>query len=118
MVAMSENRESVVKRLKRIEGQVGGLVRMLEDGRYCIDILHQIQATKAALTKAETELLRAHAGECVDEALRRGTVQEKRKKLHTGYPKLAVNCRNAEESLWSKPLGALTSKASSTFFVR
>ena len=54
MAEMSDNRHSIVKRLKRIEGQVKGLVRMLEDDRYCIDILHQIQATKAALTKAET----------------------------------------------------------------
>ncbi len=81
MPEMSENRISIVKRLNRIEGQVKGLVRMLEDDRYCIDILHQIQATKAALTKAETELLRDHARECVDAALRQGTVQEKRKKI-------------------------------------
>ena len=81
MAEMSENRQSIVKRLNRIEGQVKGVVRMLEEDRYCIDILHQIQAIKAALTKAETELLRAHAGECVDEALRQGTVQEKRKKI-------------------------------------
>ncbi|MCZ6640747.1 MAG: metal-sensitive transcriptional regulator [Gammaproteobacteria bacterium] len=81
MAEMSENRQSIVKRLNRIEGQVKGVVRMLEEDRYCIDILHQIQAIKAALTKAETELLRAHAGECVDDALRQGTVQEKRKKI-------------------------------------
>ena len=81
MTEMSENRQSIVKRLNRIEGQVKGVVRMLEEDRYCIDILHQIQAIKAALTKAETELLRVHAGECVDEALRQGTVQEKRRKI-------------------------------------
>ncbi len=81
MPEMSENRLLIVKRLNRIVGQVKGLVRMLEDDRYCIDILHQIQATKAALTKAETELLRDHAGKCVDAALRQGTVQEKRKKI-------------------------------------
>ncbi len=81
MAEMSQNRQSIVKRLNRIEGQVKGVVRMLEEDRYCIDILHQIQAIKAALTKAETELLRAHAGECVDDALRQGTVQEKRRKI-------------------------------------
>ncbi len=81
MPGMSENRQPIIKRLNRIEGQVKGIVRMLEEDRYCIDILHQIQAIKAALTKAETELLRAHAGECVDAALRQGTVQEKRKKI-------------------------------------
>ncbi len=78
---MADTSEPIIKRLKRIEGQVKGIVRMLEEDRYCIDILHQIQATKAALTKAETELLRAHAGECVDAALRQGTIKEKRKKI-------------------------------------
>ena len=80
--AMAKNsQESIIRRLKRIEGQAKGLIRMLEEDRYCIDILHQIQATKAALTKVETELLRSHARECVDEALRRGTVREKREKI-------------------------------------
>ncbi len=81
MTSKNTNRNLIVRRLKKIEGQVKGLVRMLDDDRYCIDILHQIQATKAALTKAETELLRAHAGECVDAALRQGTMQQKRKKI-------------------------------------
>ena len=48
---------------------------MLEEDRYCIDILHQVQATKAALTKVETELLRDHAEMCVDDALKRGTLK-------------------------------------------
>lgn len=81
MTQKSADRESVVRRLKKIEGQVKGLIRMIDDDRYCIDILHQIQATKAALTKTETELLRAHAGKCVDAALRQGTMQQKRKKI-------------------------------------
>ena len=54
---------------------------MLEEDRYCIDILHQIQAVKAALKKAETELLRAHASECVDAALKSGTIRERRDKI-------------------------------------
>ncbi len=81
MAEKSTNRDLIVRRLKKIEGQAKGLVRMLEDDRYCMDILHQIQATKAALTKAETELLRAHARDCVDAALRQGTMQQKRKKI-------------------------------------
>jgi CsoR family transcriptional regulator, copper-sensing transcriptional repressor len=75
------NREAVIKRLKRIEGQAKGIVRMLEDDRYCIDILHQIQAVKTALTKAETELLRSHAAVCVDDALAKGSQREKRDKI-------------------------------------
>ncbi|HZD51826.1 MAG TPA: metal-sensitive transcriptional regulator [Woeseiaceae bacterium] len=74
-------RSTIGHRLNRIEGQVRGLARMLEEDRYCIDILHQIQAVKSALTKVETELLRAHARECVDEALKTGTIRERREKI-------------------------------------
>lgn len=74
-------RDAIRRRLNRIEGQVRGLVRMLDADRYCIDILHQIQATKAALTKAETELLRIHAQECVDEALAEGSLEDQRTKI-------------------------------------
>lgn len=81
MTKKKEPRQAIAQRFRRIEGQVRGLGRMLEEGRYCIDILHQIQAVKAALTKAETELLRAHARECVDDALKSGTVRERREKI-------------------------------------
>lgn len=81
MADITPPRQAISRRLKRIEGQVKGLVRMLESERYCIDILQQIQATKAALKKAETELLRVHARECVDAALRDGTVDEQREKI-------------------------------------
>ena len=81
MTELSENRQAISRRLGRIEGQVKGLNRMLEEYRYCIDILHQVQATKAALTKVETELLRDHAGMCVDDALKKGTLKEKRAKI-------------------------------------
>ncbi len=76
-----DSRQAIVRRLNRIEGQVKGLSRILETDRYCIDILHQIQATKAALTKVETELLRAHAREFVDEALEQGSLDEQREKI-------------------------------------
>lgn len=76
-----QQRAALLRRLKRIEGQVKGLSRMLEEDRYCIDILHQIQAAKAALTKAETELLRSHARACVDQALAEGSLEEQRDKI-------------------------------------
>lgn len=75
------SRSAVITRLRRIEGQIKGIVRMLEQDRYCIDILHQIQAVKAALTKAETALLRSHARDCVDEALQRGSLEDRRDKI-------------------------------------
>lgn len=81
MTGTEQPRQAIARRLNRIEGQVRGLGRMLDEDRYCIDILQQIQAVKAALKKAETELLRVHARECVDEALRSGTIRERRDKI-------------------------------------
>lgn len=63
---------SVVNRLKRIEGQVRGIQKMVEDDRYCIDILTQIQAVKAAIGKVESEVLRNHANHCVRDAIASG----------------------------------------------
>lgn len=73
--------EKVVARLKRIEGQVRGLVRMLEEERYCIDVLHQMQAVKSALARAESELLKEHAAHCVDEAIASGNMTAQREKV-------------------------------------
>ncbi|AXE64979.1 MAG: transcriptional regulator [Hyphomonas sp.] len=73
--------KSVVTRLKRIEGQVRGVSGMVEDGRYCIDILTQLQAIKAALGKVEDELLKNHAAHCVEEAIRDGDVESQRQKF-------------------------------------
>lgn len=81
MSGTEQPRQAIARRLSRIEGQVRGLGRMLDEDRYCIDILQQIQAVKAALKKAETELLRAHARECVDDALKSGTIRERRDKI-------------------------------------
>ena len=81
MTEHTKNREAIVKRLNKIEGQVRGINRMLEEDRYCIDILHQVQATKAALTKVETALLKDHASACVEEALQKGTLKEQREKI-------------------------------------
>ncbi|ABI78027.1 conserved hypothetical protein [Hyphomonas neptunium ATCC 15444] len=73
--------KSVVTRLKRIEGQVRGVSGMVEDGRYCIDILTQVQAIKAALGKVEDELLKNHAAHCVEEAIREGDAESQRQKF-------------------------------------
>jgi len=73
--------KSVVTRLKRIEGQVRGVSVMVEEGRYCIDILTQVQAIKAALAKVEDELLKNHAAHCVEEAIRDGDAESQRQKF-------------------------------------
>ena len=62
-------RGSVSKRLARIEGQVRGLSKMIEDDRYCIDVLTQVKAVQAALKKVEGELLSDHADHCLAEAI-------------------------------------------------
>lgn len=61
----TENREAVLKRLRRIEGQVRGVERMVEENRYCIDVVTQVTAIQAALDKVALELLSEHAAHCV-----------------------------------------------------
>ena len=60
-----EIKPKVINRLNRIEGQVRGIVRMVEDDRYCVDVLTQIQAVRAALTRVESEVLKDHLDHCV-----------------------------------------------------
>ena len=72
---------SVTKWLKRIEGQVRGLVRMVEDDRYCIDIVTQLSAVRAALRRAEEEILADHVGHCVEHAIASGNKTEQRRKI-------------------------------------
>lgn len=62
---MPATKEQLDKRLRRIEGQVGGVRRMVEDDRYCIDVLTQISAIQAALDKVALGLLDGHAHHCV-----------------------------------------------------
>ena len=61
----AEIKPKVINRLNRIEGQVRGIVRMVEDDRYCVDVLTQLQAVRAALTRVESEVLRDHLDHCV-----------------------------------------------------
>jgi DNA-binding FrmR family transcriptional regulator len=77
----SESNKRVISRLRRIEGQVRGVAGMVDEGRYCIDILTQVQAIKAALRKVEDELLKNHAAHCVEEAIRDGDAKAQREKF-------------------------------------
>jgi DNA-binding FrmR family transcriptional regulator len=74
-------KESAIARLARIEGQVRGLARMVEEDRYCIDIVTQISAVRAALRRAEEEILRDHIAHCVDDAITSGSRAEQRRKI-------------------------------------
>ena len=69
---MGKSRQDTLNRLKRIEGQVRGIAQMVSDDRYCIDVLHQVQAVKAALAKVESAILKDHAACCVNEAIGSG----------------------------------------------
>jgi DNA-binding FrmR family transcriptional regulator len=69
-------------RLKRIEGQVRGIARMVEDDRYCIDVLTQIRAVRAALQRVEDIVLKDHLATCVEHAIDSGDPHEQRAKIH------------------------------------
>jgi len=72
---------SCVKRLNRIEGQVRGLTRMIEEDRYCIDIVTQISAVRAALARVEEEVLREHIQHCVRHAMTSGNKADQEQKI-------------------------------------
>jgi CsoR family transcriptional regulator, copper-sensing transcriptional repressor len=72
---------SALRRLNRIAGQVRGLGRMVEDDRYCIDIVTQISAVRAALRRAEEEILRDHVAHCVEGAIASGNPGQQRRKI-------------------------------------
>lgn len=71
----------IVNRLKRIEGQVRGVSKMVEEDRYCIDILNQLQAVKAALARTESAILKNHTAHCVAEAIASGDDAAQREKF-------------------------------------
>ena len=75
------SKASCLKRLSRIEGQVRGLARMVEGDRYCIDIVTQISAVRAALRRVEEEILRDHIAHCVEHAIVSGDSAEQRRKI-------------------------------------
>ena len=77
----TSSKPSTLKRLSRIEGQVRGLARMVEEDRYCIDIVTQIAAVRAALRRAEEEILRDHVAHCVEHAITAGDKTDQRRKI-------------------------------------
>ena len=78
---MDIDQQATVKRLNRIAGQVQGIGRMIEDDRYCMDILQQMQAIKAALARVEDAILKGHAATCVQAAIDSGDADEQREKF-------------------------------------
>ena len=76
-----EIKTSCQKRLGRIEGQVRGLSKMVDDERYCIDIVTQISAVRAALRRVEEEILKDHVSHCVEHAIASGDKSDQRNKI-------------------------------------
>jgi DNA-binding FrmR family transcriptional regulator len=74
-------KEKLVARLHRIAGQVEGVARMVEDDRYCVDVLLQIASAQAALGQAGALVLRSHVDTCVNEAMTHGTPAQRKKKI-------------------------------------
>jgi DNA-binding FrmR family transcriptional regulator len=72
---------SCQKRLSRIEGQVRGLSKMVDEDRYCIDVVTQISAVRAALRRVEEEILRDHVAHCVEHAITSGDKGDQRRKI-------------------------------------
>jgi DNA-binding FrmR family transcriptional regulator len=75
-----EHKPKLLSRLSRIEGRVRGGARMIEEGRYCIDVLNQLHAVRAALVRVESQMLTDHLGHCIEAALVGGDAKEQRKK--------------------------------------
>lgn len=75
---MMADRDTVLRLLKTARGQVDGIVKMVEENRYCIDISHQIMATAAILNRANQEILTAHLKHCVNTAQ---SPEEREKKI-------------------------------------
>ena len=80
-MAQATTHEDQLARLKKVEGQIRGIQRMIEDERYCIDILNQLQAVEAAIKRVEANILRKHLEGCVASAFRTGSEREQDGKL-------------------------------------
>ena len=76
-----QDKPKLLNRLNRIEGQVRGIARMVDEDRYCMDVLTQIQAVRAALAKVEGEMLKEHVSHCIEGAIVAGDQADQRQKV-------------------------------------
>jgi len=77
---VGDDKQKLRNRLRRVEGQVRGVARMLEEDRYCIDVLTQLRAVRAALARVEREILKNHLDHCIEAAIAGGDRSEQRRK--------------------------------------
>ena len=88
MPGYAKDKQSIQTRLRRIEGQVRGIQKMVEDDRYCIDVLTQVNAVRAALESVALQLLADHTEHCVAEAIQSGDATEKVRELNEAVQRM------------------------------
>lgn len=85
---MRANQEKVTRLLKTARGQIDGILKMVEDDRYCVDISNQIMACEKVISRANKEVLLAHLLGCVEEAVEAGDAHEKTDELESMLDKM------------------------------
>ena len=90
---MRDHKPAALQRLARLEGQVRGIARMIEEDRYCVDILNQTLAIRSALAQVEMLILEHHADECVDEAIASSDPEAQRRKFRELVETFGKVCR-------------------------
>ncbi|MEO0485421.1 MAG: metal-sensitive transcriptional regulator [Pseudomonadota bacterium] len=78
---MHDHKDAALARLKKIEGQVRGIAKMIDEDRYCVDVLRQTAAIRAAIKGVEGLILDDHAAHCVETAIRSGDPEDQRAKF-------------------------------------
>lgn len=79
--ACGKEKDDLLNRMKRIAGQIGGIQKMIEEDRYCVDVIVQISAVTAALNKVSLAMLERHTKSCVTDAIHEGNGEESVKEL-------------------------------------
>jgi CsoR family transcriptional regulator, copper-sensing transcriptional repressor len=88
MAGYASHKEQIQARLRRIEGQIRGVQKMVDEDRYCIDVITQVSAAQAALNAVALELLQDHTEHCVAEAIRSGDGTAKIRELNDAVERL------------------------------
>ena len=88
MHGYAKDKQKILTRLRRVEGQVRGVQRMVEEDRYCIDVLTQVNAARAALESVALQLLADHTEHCVAEAIKSGGGADKVRELNEAIERL------------------------------
>jgi DNA-binding FrmR family transcriptional regulator len=88
MSGYAKDKRAIQSRLRRIEGQVRGIEKMVDEDRYCIDVLTQVNAVRAALESVSLQLLADHTEHCVTEAIRAGGGEAKVRELNEAIQRL------------------------------